>query len=694
MIGLALTLGALALVNTLAGQPLTVTIVGMVTTMVGSIAINEPQPRERLITGAATIVTTAAAATVGILLSSRLIASDVLFIAIAAIATACQVRWPRAIGLGLSAFMTSFFAVFLGFRFTQIGWVILSLAFGAAIAVAMTFAMPVRSARRRGRSVRVLRARLRLLLEVVRSGMEGRVVDSRYQQRLWGRTDQITQTALIIEGLIDAESEQLRIDVFDLELAAGNLSYSWSRAATVPTPDIGARADDQTRSDLLAALNALDAGLGSKGMQSALPTVEQLTERVRSSDAAEQLQVVAIALADLARAAAWTDDPDQAPAVTRTAPHPQAPLPAIPTANIPAQIMGTRASSAADVPAPVWLNSMSFGTRRTIQVTTAMIIAVVLGELISPDRWYWALVAAFAIYGPTVTRGETLVRGWTRIVGTVLGAVAGTVLAELVAGNRLWSIVLIFAVIFFAFYMMQVSYALMMTGITMMLALLYGLLGTFNPGVLGTRILLTAVGAVIGVAAALVVLPIRTRDNTRRQVQTYLSALDEVVASAGRRVAKTDEADLTVQVRELDRALAAVREGLRPLVGGPLMPGIRRVGARRTLGLLRYATHNAHGLARAAQSAHEAATGKAIFGAADHVRRNIADLTTMLDRVPVRTLTEGDDLVAMPHSSIAPNEEEFTMPVRCLHRIDLAVAQLSRDLFERTATVANSSGPA
>ncbi|MFB7089209.1 FUSC family protein [Streptomyces sp. NPDC056296] len=693
VIGLAVTLGVLSLVDTLAGQPLTVTIVGMVATMVGSIAINEPRGRERLITGAATIVTNAAAAILGILVSPYLVASDVLFIAIAAVGTACQTRWPRAIGLTLSAFMTSFFAVFLGFELSQLGWVVLSLAVGTAIAVAMTFTMPVRNDRRRRRSERVLRARLRLLLAVVRSGLEEPAADSRHRQRIWDRMDPVAETALSIEGLLDADSERRGTEAFDVELAAGNLAYAWSRAASVPTPEAGARSDEQARGDLMAALDALDAGLGPKGVHSVLPTVEELSGRVSSSGADERFQIVATALIDLARAAAWTDDSDQSPGGVRTAPDRGKIVPAIPRTEVPEQTEDARTTPAADAPEPASApGGLSFGTRRTIQVTTAMIVAVVAGELISPDRWYWALVAAFAIFGPTVTRGETLVRGWTRIVGTVFGAVAGTYLAELVAGDVFWSTVLIFAVIFFAFYLMQVSYALMMTGITMMLALLYGVLGTFSPEVLGTRILLTAVGAVIGVAAALVVLPVRTHDTVREKVQSYLRSLDDVVAAAARRVMNPDEADLTARVRELDRALAAVRAGVKPLEGGPFTPGFRRAGTRRTLGLLRYATHNAQGLARVARPTSDADTTEAIARAADHVRGNITHLSATLDRVPVRALTESDDAVVTLRSDIPPKQEDHTVLARCLHKIDLAVVQLCTDLTGRTTAIHRATG--
>ncbi len=69
--------------------------------------------------------------------------------------------------------------------------------------------------------------------------------------------------------------------------------------------------------------------------------------------------------------------------------------------------------------------------------------------------------------------------------------------------------------------------------ITTMLALLYGLLGQLSFGVLMLRIEETAIGAVIGVAVAILVLPTHTRtaiQDDSRDFLTALSALIEISA--------------------------------------------------------------------------------------------------------------------------------------------------------------------
>ncbi len=73
--------------------------------------------------------------------------------------------------------------------------------------------------------------------------------------------------------------------------------------------------------------------------------------------------------------------------------------------------------------------------RQAVQVGVATSLAIMAGELISPARWYWAVIAAFVVFAGTSSRGDVLSRGWARVVGTAGGLVAGMLLAFAVAGN-------------------------------------------------------------------------------------------------------------------------------------------------------------------------------------------------------------------------------------------------------------------
>ena len=156
-------------------------------------------------------------------------------------------------------------------------------------------------------------------------------------------------------------------------------------------------------------------------------------------------------------------------------------------------------------------------------MSVAASLAIVIGELVSPSHWYWAVIAAFVIFAGTNSWGETLTKGWQRLLGTVLGVPSGVLVATLVSGNTTASLVMIFVCLFCAFYFMKVTYSLMTFWITTMLALLYGLLGEFTFGVLLLRIEETAIGAVIGVSVAILVLPTNTRTTIRDDTRAFLT---------------------------------------------------------------------------------------------------------------------------------------------------------------------------
>src|SRR5699024_5180036 len=154
---------------------------------------------------------------------------------------------------------------------------------------------------------------------------------------------------------------------------------------------------------------------------------------------------------------------------------------------------------------------LSTNTRQAIQAASASVLAIAAGELISPHRWYWAAIAAFVVFTGTNSRGELLVKGWQRMAGTVLGVIAGVVIATAAQGHTMVDTALMFACIFMGFYLLRLSYALMIFWITIMVALVYTLLGYFSDELLLLRLEETAVGVAAGAVVAIVLLPMSVR---------------------------------------------------------------------------------------------------------------------------------------------------------------------------------------
>ncbi|MDJ0389311.1 FUSC family protein [Roseomonas sp. E05] len=171
------------------------------------------------------------------------------------------------------------------------------------------------------------------------------------------------------------------------------------------------------------------------------------------------------------------------------------------------------------------------GGRQVIQVTVASGAAMLLGQLLSSQRWYWSVLAAFIIFAGTGPRTATLTKALQRILGTLLGIGAGLAIGAAVQGNQ--GLILLLALLceFLAFYAFQAAYAVMIFWITVMLSLLYALLGHFQAGLLEIRLGETVIGAAAGMAVAAALLPRRTRDALREAGLGFLRALCAVLGS-------------------------------------------------------------------------------------------------------------------------------------------------------------------
>jgi hypothetical protein len=90
--------------------------------------------------------------------------------------------------------------------------------------------------------------------------------------------------------------------------------------------------------------------------------------------------------------------------------------------------------------------------------------------------------------------------------------------------------VIIFAVLGMAMWLREISYAYWAGCVTALLSLMYGYFGESAPSLLRTRLEEIAVGAVIGIAASWLVLPVRSGDVLRRRLADSLAALGGILA--------------------------------------------------------------------------------------------------------------------------------------------------------------------
>ncbi|SFJ94070.1 Fusaric acid resistance protein-like [Halobacillus dabanensis] len=211
-------------------------------------------------------------------------------------------------------------------------------------------------------------------------------------------------------------------------------------------------------------------------------------------------------------------------------------------------------------------------TKKAIQSILAGTIAVIVGHLLSPIQPYWVLLTTFIVQLGTETVGRTYLKGLERSIGTVIGALIGFVLAKSVSGYSELEVVLIFLVIFSAFYFLSVSYTLTSMFITMLIAFMYDLmLGGISYHLLGARVVDTIAGALIALGVAAFIYPTKTMEKVNEVLLDYLEDLETYVLKymkSFQGIASVKHlADLAF---EMDEKVQSLEDESKPVVQGPV----------------------------------------------------------------------------------------------------------------------------
>ncbi|MDA3645214.1 FUSC family protein [Saccharopolyspora indica] len=539
------------------GQPLPLAMIGAVVAINSSLGVNDPDPRQQRITTLLMPLPVTAALLLAMLTASWPLVNTLVFLVV--IFTAVYVRrfGPRYFPLGMVAFMGYFFAMFLRPQLAQLPALFATAVTGALAAFALRFLVlrdEPEGVLERGR--RTLLAQVHGLLHAVRDVAEHPGSAAR-RRELNNRSVRLNETALMLEGAVgqldsldEAGRDRLRQRILDVELAAENLLTPLLRLVDHPS---GGDTVPHAVGALLAVLRT-----DPRELREATRLVAERIEQEGSVAVAMAVRRLGTCLAELATATEEFDDRAEGEPAATTEPEAAEP--------------GETGLQRPEV-------------RMAVQVTCATALAIMLGQLVSPNRWYWAVITAFVVFISTNSRGELLVRAWQRTAGTVLGVLAGILVAAQISGNLAAEITMILICVFLGFYFAGFSYAVMTFFITALLGALYGMLGTFDASVLETRLWETAVGALAGVLAAVFVLPTRTRSLVRDNTEDFLLALRDFLRGTGTELSERGEVTgLQESMRELDDGLQRVVRSARPLTSYRLRS--RRSQVQRSVTML------------------------------------------------------------------------------------------------------------
>jgi uncharacterized membrane protein YccC len=269
-------------------------------------------------------------------------------------------------------------------------------------------------------------------------------------------------------------------------------------------------------------------------------------------------------------------------------------------------------------------------------------------------------------------------------VGTVLAVPIGVLIGTALASMPGVAVPLIFVAYFLQSYLSGVSYTWAMFWMTLMLALLYGLLGSLKAGVLVTRIGETAAGAVIGIVVALVVLPTRRSELTQAAAGRYLDSLAGFVRGACRQLISADESEsLAEQTRALEQRANALRTSA-PAHPGRLVIRSGRGSLHRCVRLLLSGDHHARELARQALRSRSPLTRRdladGLSDAGEQVAENAESAATLIGDGEASIRSARDLIDTAADLARRTRDEQLDDALRSLQFLDAGLASFADEL--------------
>ncbi|MDT7585375.1 MAG: hypothetical protein QOE32_2925 [Pseudonocardiales bacterium] len=599
--------------------PSTALLLGAVAAMVCSTSMRTGTTGQRAVNILLFAPAMAASLTVATLLSPYAFAGDAAFVAVMFIAVYVRRFDQLGSSLGMGTFMAFFFAMFLKAKVTDLPAMYLAVAIGASSCAVMALLVfretPASVLRRTTGSIRAQVARL--VEELVKLLDEGDPLpeSDELPRGVARQATRMHETTLQIEDRADllGLDPQWQRQLVDAELSADRLARTTVRA-------LGDDLDEATRADLAEDMRGLHRFVDRDPTAALTLDTDELLLRIArydiqgdpgrlATDPAHHTLLVRRAIREMLLAIVQMRQ-----TTVRVQTEPQVPRKAGEVSEREPTLEDAEGGFDADddhaggdhadadrEPEPPHHHELASSTRSAIQASIGGALAIIGGELLSDQRWYWAVIAGFIVFAGTTSRGDLLVKGWRRLWGTLLGIIAGTVLATLLAGNIPVNIVLLLVCIFLAFYSLRVSYATMTFFITVMLGMLYDILGTFTPDLLLLRLEETAIGVTGSVIAAMLVLPMRTRSTVLTELHDYFGALNRELVDAERLLVHADRVSVIAATREVDRAATDVRTAIAPMLHRLSPSRVRRGHATRLLTLTEESSLAARNLARAAE---------------------------------------------------------------------------------------------
>lgn len=524
LLAFALTVLMARGVSLATGQSAMSMALGFSVSVFGAVVPREVAPRARLISTLSILAAAGTSFTLSALIRSPWV-NHVVFVALVFVVVYAR-RWgDRANGAGFGAFTSFFFAAFLAPPAAAISWHLLGLAIAAvAILLVQFILLPQRPAASLARARQAITRRLALLLRPIESYCRRGRWDEMDRGCLKRQLTLLEATINTARAQLDALAEGWRVRtrlsfaLFELETAGERLVWVALRSdASACTPEtLGWATALRARLSMARWVQAGALPAPTSPLGAALDELARVFDRLRQLCA----------------------DPSD-PSGRAPLQNPDDPRPASP--ELPLHI------------------------RLAIQASAACSLAILGGELLSPQRWYWAVITVFVLFTGTASRGDALYKSLQRLLGTFLGVFAGIGLNALVGNDPKALFALLLLSIFFTYFFFTDHFVAMTFFLTLLIGLMFAVLGRFSKGLLWLRLGETAVGAVAGIVVASLLVPRGTHRNIRARFGEFVDALAEFANASLDRLTQGQPSVLAEQSRRFEAAYQALRAALPPL---------------------------------------------------------------------------------------------------------------------------------
>lgn len=528
-LSIAISVGLLVLVHLhlLALAPIAFGL-AIILSIEGGVAVRDTTPRGQLLTRALGALAALASMSSAIALEEHRYLSDITFLLIVFLASLARVYGPRGFAVGMFAFTSYFISAYLNPDYHQLPGAALALLVAVLVSHGVrSFLLPDNRGRDLLEAMIAMQGRANDILVRLALLAREHVTTDEDRAELMQLQERLKEVSLMAEGLLprnaDGMLDESNAAVMDVAAAIFDLHLGTESAV------------------VLSVYNTAPFGLVHAVLEGKDEAVDHWLElRDDTPDKHLRETINAFTLLHRIRSRfARVIEEGMRDQFRRLAP----PAP-------------DRSAARADfsLKNPV--------VRAALQITIASGIAMVFGLMLSRERWFWAVLTAFLVFTNTKSRGDTAIRALQRSVGTMLGIAAGLCLASLIQGNMVASVVAAAIAIFCAFYALQASYAVMTFFVSIVICVVYGLIGSLTTELLILRVEETLIGAVAGTAVAFVVFPARTRETLEGALDRWYDALAQLLEAAR---AGASGNDLMERSRQLDLAYRDLAQAARPI---------------------------------------------------------------------------------------------------------------------------------